>query len=177
MIDGNYDVVFRGQIVKTLAISAVQANLVKLFNSTPEAVARLFTGNEVVIRKSINYTDAMKYQSALKAAGALALIKEVEVQQNTAVPKSQTEEKPEPQAEPVVSSAQNDSPDDDHAAKDSGLSIAAVGAQILPEKVYQKKEVDTSAFSLAQVGERILPKKEPKIYQQPSIDHLSLEDK
>lgn len=171
MIDGKYDVVFRGQIIKSLDISAVQANLVKLFNSSPDAVTRLFSGNEVTIRKSLNYADAMKYQSALKAAGALALIKEVE-------PEKDTQNMPLAATETLAPQDSNKgSPDPANTPENDNLSIAEVGAQLLPTKVYEKKEVDTSALSLAKAGERLLPKKEPKIYPQPSIDHLSLDDK
>lgn len=173
MIDGKYDVIFRGQIVKSLELAAVQDNLVKLFKSSPEAVSRLFNGNEVVIRKSLDYAAAMKYQSALKSAGALALIKEVENEKEQVV----SETNPTSKSENTQVSSLSENSDDSSVDDKVTLSVAEVGAQILPPKIYERKEVDTSGLSLGEVGDRLLPEKERKIYPQPSIDHLSLDDK
>ncbi|MET1253721.1 hypothetical protein [Aliikangiella maris] len=233
MIDGQYNVVFRGQTVKSLEIEQVKANLVKLFKSTPEAIERLFTGGEVVIRKDLDYAAAMKYQSALRNAGALALIKEVESSaeqpakikaayagkasfaspedgatdssndthvshgiNNEATHVTQSPSKaedisrysaPSSQMMPQQQTGANtDIPDsrgasslnaENQAEEVAGdFSVAEVGAQILPPKVYEKREVDTSGLSLASVGERILPAKTPEKIAAPSIDHLSLVD-
>ena len=50
-----------------------------------------------------------------------------------------------------------------------------MGSQIMPDKIYEKRDVDTSDLSLANVGERILPAKVKENHPKPSIDHLSLE--
>jgi hypothetical protein len=194
MIEGSFDVVFRGQIVKSFEQSTVETNLVQLFKSTPEAVSRLFSGKEVVIRKNLDYSAAMKYQSALKNAGALALIKEIEQakpgsmgeQRQTVEDKTIEREasnfSSEPKAE-VTQEAEQKQNNQDNAttrsnldSSDDSLSIAAPGAQILPEKVYEQREVDTSSLTLAGVGERILPNKPAEQYKQPKTDHLSLEN-
>jgi len=165
MIDGKFDVIFRGQIVKSFDMADVHANLVKLFKSSPEAVARLFSGKEVVIRKDLDYAGAMKYQSALKSAGALALIKEQEVAatQNIASVQSQTQTE---QARPVSNNEAKESPE-----QTPGLSIAETGTQILPDKIYEKRDIDTSELSLASAGERLLP---DKVYEKRDIDTSEL---
>ena len=184
MIEGKFDVVFRGQVVKNIELTQVKNNLVKLFKSSPEAVERLFGGKEVTIRKGLDYASAMKYQSALKAAGALALIKELndqtekEAQVKTGQSSSVTQSKPEVKvqaAEKVSSTSATVASIPEEPVNPEEVSIAAVGAQILPPKVYQQREVDTSEYSLAEAGERILPEKAPEEFPQPSIDHLSLE--
>ncbi len=229
MIDGIFDVVFRGQIVKSFELSDVKANLAKLFKSSPEAIERLFSGQEVPIRKGLDYAAAMKYQSALKNAGALALIKEVdvlsedagasdkpvtsatpgkkavfggesEVSQNQETPRtgvapSDNATTTASDSSPVSSNIDNSSVTaqskenvpDDRAKKtdetdevqsrgDGSLTVAAPGARILPPKVYENREVDTSDLSLASVGERILPEKAAEKHEKPNIDHLSLVD-
>ena len=197
MIDGKFDVVFRGQIVKSFELADVKANLMKLFKSSPEAVERLFGGIEVIIRKDLDYAGAMKYQSALKASGALALIKEqVDAQPQPAQSKpAQFQAKttkaqfnqpesdlPKPAAQPRADfsgqpkqAEKQEQPTQDANESSDGLSIAAVGAQIMPTKVIENKEVDTSELSLATVGERILPQ---KVYEKRDIDTsgLSLDD-
>jgi len=171
MIEGQFDLVFRGQTMKNTDIAEVKNNLVNLFKSSPEAVDRLFCGEEVVVKKSLDYTTAMKYQSALKKAGALALIKEIEsvepaeaVNEGTATQPVQQSTKEAVEQEQKTTDASSD------------LTVAEVGAQILPDKVYEKREVDTSELSLAAAGERILPERPPEEHPKPSIEHLSLEN-
>ena len=203
MIDGKFDVVFRGQIIKSMELTEVKVNLANLFKSSPEAIEKLFSGEEAVIKKSLDYAMAMKYQSAIKKSGALALIKEIEepiakiqakpnsgrasfgvtepsdevteanadvnAEQNTDIQSHQT---------PVVTSENNPPTETKEAGLSSegnDMTLADAGSQILPDKVYEKREVDTSELSLALVGERLLPKKAAEVHVQPSIDHLSLE--
>lgn len=208
MIDGKFDVVFRGQIVRNVDESVVKSNLVTLFKSSPEAVEKLFGGNEVVVRKGLDYSTAMKYQSALKKAGALALIKEIEQQTVASQPaagqssqgkatfgvpaeESSTQENANHnQLSNVQSSSLNNRPLTDKTASQpeigqsnssddavsNEITVAEPGAQLLPDKVYEKREIDTSQLSLASAGERIMPERPPEEYPQPSIDHLKLED-
>lgn len=195
MIDGKFNVVFRGQTIKSQDIVSVKQNMAKLFKSTPEAIERLFTGQEVIIRKDLDYAAAMKYQSALKGAGALALIKEVESTESSPQEPTQSQSsssaatfganQASKQTESNPSNADSEASTSvtasteaaqPEAKSDEALTVAAPGAQILPPKVYEKREVDTSELSLAGVGERILPPKEPEKHTKPNIDHLSLEN-
>ena len=216
MIDGKFDVVFRGQIVKSFDIDTVKANLVKLFKSSPEAIERLFSGAETPIRKGLDYSAAMKYQAALKNAGALALIKELPSEAaEPAEPKLQASNtgkatfgakeeqseqpatssqpatqqappmaqapsaatsQPVPEPEPVSQTSQAATPAATDESSEGELSVAEAGAQILPNKVYEKRDVDTSELSLANAGERILPEKPPEHHDEPNIDHLAITD-
>jgi hypothetical protein len=209
MIDGKFDVIFRGQVVRNMEINEVKSNLVALFKSSPEAVEKLFGGSEVAVRKGLDYSTAMKYQGALKKAGALALIKEVEqkpvvstqgkatfgapsepnevddagASTTTSSQSSQTSfvgETPSAMDNGKTSTSESSSANQHGAMSSTGegvndMSLAEVGARILPDKVYEKREVDTSELSLASAGERILPEKPPEEHPQPSIEHLKLE--
>lgn len=165
MIDGKFDVVFRGQTIKSLELDQVKNNLAALFKTSPEAIEKLFTGLEVVVRKGLDYSSAMKYQAALKNAGALALIKEVESSKDESQSKANTD--------PGVT--QSEQAEQTSSKPSSDMSLAAVGSQLLPDKIYEKREVDTSSLSLAAAGERLLPPKPPQEFEKPSIDHLKLE--
>jgi len=199
MIDGKFDVVFRGQTIKNMDLDEVKTNLVGLFKSSPEAVEKLFSGSEVAIKKSLDYATAMKYQSALKKAGALALIKEIETQDavpmqgpttnqgranfGAVTPEPVSESTPENIAKSTQSRPEEnqtnqtvDAGDAQNVSNEGDMSLAAVGAALMPDKIYEKRDVDTSELSLAATGERILPKKPPEHHPQPSIDHLKLED-
>lgn len=176
MIDGKFDVVFRGQITKNFEIDQVKQNLVKLFKSTPEGVEKLFSGAEVVIRKDLDYTQAMKYQSALKNAGALALIKEIENAEPATSPVTTEPEVVEQVTDQQSDNSQSGNPQSDNPDNDGDFDLANPGERILPDKVYEKRDVNTEHLSVGQVGDRLLPEKPPEEYAQPSIDHLSLED-
>lgn len=191
MIEGKFDIVFRGQVVKQFELAEVKSNLVNLFKSSPEAIEKLFLGSEVTIRKGVSYADAMKYQSALKKAGALALIKEIIEEpnhtdvstslhkKNSPDAKKGSSDTANPSATPIVKPVATPAPCESQTltegTNEEQLTIAQVGAQILPPKKYEKRVVDTSQLSLAEAGEPILSPKSPKKYDQPSIDHLSLE--
>ena len=195
MIEGTFDLVFRGQTIKSIEVEEVKSNLVALFKSSPEAIDKLFTGEEVPVRRGLDYSTAMKYQSALKKAGALALIKEVENAPNetsqTQAPQgkatfgaveshasAETADKSPVEASSTSPSNAETSTQEtaaEPASADDSMTIAEAGAQLMPDKVYEKREVDTSELSLAATGERIMPEKAPDNTPPPSIDHLSLE--
>lgn len=207
MIEGKFDVVFRGQTIKSMDVSLVKQNLVSLFRSSPAAIEKLFSGEEVAVRKSLDYGTAMKYQSALKKAGALALIKEITAPESKPLaPKAstgkavfgETAPKPNTASDGIDSNANTTSQKLTSApsavsqqfgaeptstnteekvepAETGSFSLAAAGAQIMPDKVYEKRDVDTSELSLAAAGERIMPKSAPENLPQPNIEHLKLE--
>ncbi len=198
MIDGKFDVIFRGQTVKGMELSIVKENLAKVFKSSHQAIEKLFAGGEVVIKRQLDYSAAMKYQSALRQAGALALIKESEGSTSQLPPRQEpasskasfvsretsTAEYPSSNtsAAEAPSSVSSGSAQDHLSTHepDSGegltLTIAEVGADILPPKVYEQKDVDTSALSVAPPGERLLPPKPPEKHLTPNIEHLRLLD-
>ncbi|PHS14084.1 MAG: hypothetical protein COA86_16465 [Kangiella sp.] len=185
MIDGKFDVIFRGQIVKGRELNEVKNNLVSLFKSSLSAVEPLFSGADIKIKKSLDYSTAMKYQSALKQAGALAIISEVVVAKakaNFMLPDDDSETNPSSssKAQTSVETEQKPLPvsvseAEELTTNDSALTVADVGSRLMPDKIYEKRDVDTSDLSLASVGERILPAKAKESHPKPSIDHLSLE--
>ncbi len=189
MIDGKFDVIFRGQIVKGSELNDVKNNLVSLFKSSLNAVEPLFSGADIKIKKSLDYSTAMKYQSALKQAGALAIISEVIVvkaKANFMTPDGEAETNaPTANSNDVSvekqssinqrSVTENENQAEELPTNDGILTVADVGSRLMPDKIYEKRDVDTSELSLANVGERLLPPKVPETHVQPSIEHLSLE--
>jgi len=184
MIDEKFDVVFRGQIVKGRDLDEVKNNLVSLFKSSLNAVESLFSGADIKIKKSLDYVTAMKYQTALKQAGALAIISEVVIAKEKANFMSADDESEVPEKHNLSHSATENELSttkkiinaQQSKVADSGMTMAEVGSQLMPDKVYEKRDIDTSDLSLAKVGERILPPKVAETHAQPSIDHLSLEE-
>ncbi|MCO7225314.1 hypothetical protein [Pleionea sp. CnH1-48] len=186
MIDGKFNIVFSGRVVPNADLDEVKLNLAKLFKTNVEQMERLFTGEANVIKKGLDYPTAMKYQSALKQAGAMVLIQKIETEEAVAEtptqaakpvsePPVQAEpvaQQPAPPAEavpaPVAAQANEDSPEG------GDWSVANAGERLVKEKVYEQREVDTSALSLAGTGERILPETEKNEPPPPDTSHLKL---
>lgn len=110
MVDGKFDIVFAGRTVPGKTPEEVQQNLAKLFKTGESQIKRLFLGGEVAIKKGLDYTQAMKYQSALKQAGALVLIKPVQDGSGN------TQSEPAPQQAPASqdSTTSQDTPSNSH---------------------------------------------------------------
>jgi hypothetical protein len=81
MIEGKFNIVFSGRILPNRELADVQAQLARLFKTGLPQIEKLFGGQDVTIKKNLDYAQAMKYQSALKQAGALVLIQKVAAEQ------------------------------------------------------------------------------------------------
>jgi hypothetical protein len=69
-----YKIVFEGKIAGGQKAEDVRNNLISLFKASAAQIERLFSKSPVVVRKGVNHATALKYQQALKKAGALCKI-------------------------------------------------------------------------------------------------------
>lgn len=70
MADGEFHVVFHGELTGELPADAVKRNLAGLFRLSEERVEALFSGRPVVIKRGVDQATARKFESALRKAGA-----------------------------------------------------------------------------------------------------------
>jgi len=76
-IDKRYNLVFEGKIAEGKRLEEVKDNLRTLVNSTSEAVDGLFvSGKQTIIKRSLDYGQAVKYKEAFEKSGALCSIVE-----------------------------------------------------------------------------------------------------
>lgn len=75
-----FDLIFTGELVAGCDPAQVRRDLERLFKTDAAAVARLFTGKPVVIKKAIDEQTAQRYRAALQQAGALCRIRPVPVE-------------------------------------------------------------------------------------------------
>ncbi|MCK9530193.1 MAG: hypothetical protein M0R77_06480 [Gammaproteobacteria bacterium] len=66
-----YDIVFTGVIVPGSDQAQVRRNLAALFKTEPAKIEPLFSGKRFVIKKGLDEATALKYQKALREAGAI----------------------------------------------------------------------------------------------------------
>jgi hypothetical protein len=134
MSEPTFQIVFRGKILGGFDREQVKANLARLFRSDGERIEALLAAPKTVLKSGLARDAAARYQEALRQAGIMvAVIGEGPITAD--IPPQVVEVQPPPVPEPP-----------------SGLTLAEVGAQLLPPRVRERAEIDTSALSLAAVG-------------------------
>ena len=88
MIMKQFNVVFGGAISGGHNVEDVKKNLADLFKADPQKIDQLFEASQVVLKRNVDYDQAMKYQTALQRAGAVCDVKEViqDIDQQAAAP-------------------------------------------------------------------------------------------
>ncbi|MFT7687490.1 MAG: hypothetical protein ACI9FB_002845 [Candidatus Azotimanducaceae bacterium] len=70
-----YAIVFTGEIVEGFQIISVKAHVAKLLKADATKIGLLFSGKPIVIKKTQDKAEALKYGSALKKVGANVRVK------------------------------------------------------------------------------------------------------
>ena len=72
-----YNVVFGGAVSGGHQAAEVKKNLAALFKADEKKIDQLFAAPQVVLKRNIDYDQAIKYQNALQSAGAICNVEEV----------------------------------------------------------------------------------------------------
>jgi hypothetical protein len=83
-----YAVVFSGGIVDGFAIISVKAHLARMLKIDATRMASLFSGKAVVLKRTADKSEALRYGGALKKVGADVSIKIIKTPVETAAPAS-----------------------------------------------------------------------------------------
>ena len=97
MTQSTYDVSFNGGLVAGADLTQVKNNVASLFKTDVEKIEVMFSGKRVVVKRNLDEQTALKYQAAMKNAGAVCQITEVKPVATQAEPAVQ----PEPVSQPV----------------------------------------------------------------------------
>jgi hypothetical protein len=65
-----YAIIYKGEIIDGFQLISVKANLAKLLKIDAKKMAALFSGKQIVIKRTADKTQAVKYAKALKRVGA-----------------------------------------------------------------------------------------------------------
>ncbi|NOY63168.1 MAG: hypothetical protein GXP10_08480 [Gammaproteobacteria bacterium] len=134
-----YEVVFRGVITEGKNVEEVKLGIARLFKVDAAKVSHLFSGQHYTIKRGIDKQTALKYKAAMLNAGALCYIKQ-EVRQ---------------EAPPLAERPA------------AAMTLAEVGAMLLPPKQTPPLKVNLSGMSMAMPGTMI---SEPSITPKADID-------
>ena len=198
MSDERFDIVFGGELLTGFAPATVAENLARLFNATPETVARLLDGGMHTLKRNVDAATAAKYRSAMERAGARATLRPLAPDSAAATPAAGLglappggellaahERRPDTAIEVDTShirlaSAFATTPEEERplpvVPDTSHISIAAVGADLLPQReaAAPAPPPDTSAITLAEPGAVIGPQGVAHAIAVPDIRHISL---
>ncbi len=156
MTDKQHEVIFRGDLAPGHHIDDVKQNLATLFKTDLSGIAHLFTGKLVVVKSGLDEANANRYKDAMQSAGALVSVR----QQKESTPAVE-----EAAAEPAASDT-------------GGLSLAPLGADILPRKDQagnQTPDIATDHITVADVGKDVLKESEKQPFVERDIDTSHLE--
>ena len=138
MSDELFDVVFFGILQAGKDKETVMQNMAALFKTEPAKLAPYFAGGRKVIKGKINAEAAAKYQTALENVGLVIKLEPCEAASQT----------------PSSTSDNTDNDQANSAADNSGITMAAVGADVLenPVPVIPQKIDDISDLTMAEAG-------------------------
>ncbi|MDZ7829027.1 MAG: hypothetical protein U5K33_05925 [Halofilum sp. (in: g-proteobacteria)] len=127
MAEGDFQVVFRGELTGDLSEEEVRQKLAALFKMPEAKVAGLFTGKPIVVKRHLDEATARKFEAAFRKAGAECEIRSASESASPTEPESAP-------AREVPSAERHGSPSDDPASTGTGggdpggrESIAAAG--------------------------------------------------
>lgn len=142
MSEPTFQIVFRGKILGGFDRAQVKSNLVQLFRSDGDRIEALLNAPKTVLKSGLDRDAAARYQEALRQAGIMvAVIGESPIMADIPAPAA-------PVSPPVVARVEPPPVPE----PPPGLTLAEVGARLLPPKERQRAEIDTSALSLAEAG-------------------------
>lgn len=141
-----YAIVFNGQIVESFQLISVKAHMAKMLKVDADKMAVLFSGKQVVLKRTADKQAALKYAHALKKVGADVRVRAIKTDGAAA---------PAPSEAPAKPAAAVDAA--------SGLSLAPAGGNLTePKPPPPRAEIDTSGLEvLPNDGTPLAPSKPP----------------
>ncbi len=138
MSDEKYDVLFKGELVRSFEPAVVKKNIATLFKVDGSKLEALFSGKVVVLKRNLSFDAATKYRVAIKKAGARVDLVPVE-----------------PALDTNEGDSDNAASSSDSLASPAGvgyaMTVAPAGADVLnatERKTVASVDVDTSSLSV-----------------------------
>ena len=180
MSEERYDLIFRGELARGADLAQAKRNIAQLFKVDGEKVERLFSGQEHVLKKGVDFDTASKYRGAIKKAGCLVDVREIKAvvaEPARAVFKLPDEPNPASPAPAPVPAAESNSKTEEvppAAVADVHFDVAPAGEELLHEDEREPvvvREVDISSLSLKAGGDLLdESEKAPEIKRDIQLD-------
>jgi len=151
MSESFYRLTFSGELLEGQHSAVVKKKLGVLLKVAPERVEKLFSGETVVIKKSVDKATAARFQAAFKQAGGKLRVAQIA----------------------GTASVSRDVP----AGDQPDFDLAAAGSNLLAEsRLVPDRDIDTSHLDIASAGSDILKDeyKSTLTDEGPDVSHISL---
>ncbi len=161
-----FQLIFKGECTPGTDPEAARNNARTLFKASADQIARMFSGQPVVIRNRLEELQAEKYQGVLQKHGMVAYVEPME---GTAATKQAPAANPEPPAQGEPSADQTPPPAPGSAPKSGGSVKVEPGDR--PNLAGEKVDtiLSASGLTLDPVG---ITLEEHKEVQAPMFEHL-----
>jgi len=172
-----YAIVFNGGIVEGFAADTVKAQLAKLLKTDSKKTAALFSGKQIVLKKTTDRAEAAKYGKALKKVGADVKIRIIKADA-TAAPEKPAAALTRPAAALSKPAAAETPPEPEAPVIDtSGISLAPNEGDLfdpVPRAVIP--EIDLSSFSVAENDGSPLVEPSEEVVVELDLSEFSVKD-
>jgi len=162
-----YAIVFKGEIVEGFKPISVKAHMAKMLRADVDKMKAIFSGKQIVLKRTADKKEAAKYGNALRKVGAdvkIRIIKTEAAAQPKSTPPPSASPSP-PATEPATSSAVDATP----AIDTSGISLAPNEGNIVePAPPVPPPDLDLSAISVAENDGSFL-------VEPSELEHLDLD--
>lgn len=194
MAEGQFEVVFRGEITGDQPVEAVKQHLATLFRMPAERVEALFSGKPIVVKKNIDEATARKLEQAFQRAGAACEVRsspDARRAEATTPPPADADASAAPAAAGgAASQASGPATGSIAAAGDpnrtlvdltipesfEGLEIDTSDSPLAPPDAQPTPEIDTTELTLADADSGPLSERRPPPPADIDTSDLSLEE-
>lgn len=175
MSDDKFDVVFKGELVRSFEPSVVKKNIGQLFKIGGEKLDALFSGKIIVLKRNLDFDSATKYRVAIKKAGARVDLVPVEpIVDTSAAISSERKVVLAQSGEGVGQALQNAAYSEGSESEDEyTMTIAPAGSDILKASEREEvivNEIDISSITLKQGGGDLLNTEEKRLIEPLDVD-------
>ncbi len=196
MSEPTYTIFFKGEALEGADISAVKQHFVKLFKADDAKLAALFSGKVIALKKSLEKSEAAKFQQLFKKAGAKIYIKQdqatapkepekptepIPVQASVTTPATPAPQKASPQSDDIPdfsifgdSPAPSKSPETQPEDKIKAKTDAKPKAATPTSKSNQSIAASAEELDILPAGSDLLDQAEKHEFIEADIDLSSL---
>ena len=195
MSDEKFDLVFKGELAKSVEKATATRNLAQLFKIELAKAELLFSGKATVLKRNLDFDVASKYRVAIKKAGALVELVPCARSAGAAQVKPQVSgQQSRPQGKAVfgardvendVSVAANNTPaaaeppQRNIPEENDSSGLRVVDPAVLEQAQASRPEaspppIEAPDFGLSAVGDDLLQASEKRTYEEAAVDVSAL---
>ncbi len=169
MDDKQFQVIINGQLAEGADLDQTRQNIARLFKATIEAVAPMFSGKRISVKKNLDQATAKKYQQLIIKAGlkaGVAPMSNAAAATETAAVKSQSAGLADATIAAVGCTMDDRPPPPEANIDTSAYGIDEVGITLDETPPPDQPDIDISAFDIDEVGiilDETPPPNEPDI--------------